>query len=48
MRWYRTEDKIKDYFDDKRKGHIDTREPHFKCENLDKDQGCDMGIDVMG
>jgi hypothetical protein len=37
-----------DYFDDKREGHVDTREANFECERKDENLGCDMGIDVAG
>lgn len=42
------ENTTQDYFDDKDKGHVDTREANFQCENPDKRLGCDLGIDVMG
>ena len=42
------ENKIQDYFDDENKGHFDTHEKNFECENPDKSLGCDMGIDVQG
>lgn len=41
---YRTED----YWKEDGEGHVDTRERNFKCENPDKNLGCDMGIDVAG
>ncbi len=42
------ENKTQDYFDDNDEGHVDTREANFKCENPDKNLGCDLNIDVMG
>jgi hypothetical protein len=42
------DNKTQDYFDDRTEGHVDTREANFKCENPDKNLGCDLGIDVMG
>ena len=37
-----------DYFDDDSKGHVDTRESNFSCDNPDPHLGCDLGIDVQG
>jgi len=34
--------------DEKDKGHVNTREQNFECENKDPNLGCDMGIDVAG
>lgn len=42
------EDRIQDYTDDKREGHVDTREANFNCDRPDENLGCDMGIDVAG
>jgi hypothetical protein len=42
------DNKTQDYFDDRTEGHVDAREANFKCENPDKNLGCDLGIDVMG
>jgi hypothetical protein len=33
---------------EREKGHVDTRERNFECENKDPHLGCDMGIDVAG
>ena len=30
------------------KGHVDTRESNFECENKDPRLGCNLGIDVAG
>ena len=40
--------KVQDYIDDNKDGHVETRGANFKCENPDKNLGCDLGIDVMG
>ena len=32
--------------DEKKEGHVNTREQNFECENKDPHLGCDMGIDV--
>jgi hypothetical protein len=37
-----------DYFLDDDEGHVDTRENNFRCENPDRNLGCDLGIDVAG
>jgi hypothetical protein len=42
------DNKTQDYFDDRTEGRVDTREANFKCENPDRNLGCDLGIDVMG
>jgi hypothetical protein len=42
------EKNTQDYFDENNEGHVDTREANFKCDNPDKYNGCDLGIDVMG
>ena len=33
---------------EREKGHVDTREKNFECENKDPHLGCDPGIDVPG
>lgn len=33
---------------EREKGHIDTREQNFICDNKDSNLGCDLGIDVAG
>lgn len=33
---------------EREEGHVDTRQKNFECEKLDKNLGCDMGIDVQG
>ena len=43
-----TENNFQDYFDDNAEGHVDTREANFNCDNPDKYNDCDLGIDVMG
>jgi len=44
-----TENRTEDYFDDDDdKGHDNTREKNFECENPDEHLGCDLGIDVQG
>ena len=42
------ENNIQDYSDDRKEGHVDTREINFECQNKDPHLGCDMGIDVAG
>jgi hypothetical protein len=40
-----------DYFEtdsEREEGHADTRESNFKCDNPDRNLGCDPGIDVAG
>ena len=42
---------IQDYVEsdqEREKGHVDTREQNFECENKDPHLGCDLGIDVQG
>ena len=34
--------------EEKKNGHIDTRQHNFKCDNPDRSLGCDLGIDVPG
>ena len=34
--------------DDRKEGHVDTRQFNFECESPDPHLGCDMGIDVQG
>ncbi|WP_187149314.1 hypothetical protein [Desulforapulum autotrophicum] len=34
--------------DERREGHVDTRQANFECENPDSHLGCDPGIDVAG
>ena len=33
---------------EREKGHVDTRERNFECENKDPRLGCNLGIDVAG
>jgi hypothetical protein len=33
---------------EREKGHVDTRDKNFECQNPDKHLGCDLGIDVQG
>jgi hypothetical protein len=40
--------KVDDYTKDDSKGHVDTRERNFDCEDKDENLGCDPGIDVAG
>jgi len=40
-----------DYFEtdeEREKGHIDTRNGNFECDNSDPALGCNLGIDVQG
>ncbi|MEW6672792.1 MAG: hypothetical protein AB1427_13890 [Thermodesulfobacteriota bacterium] len=30
------------------RGHVNTRERNFECENKDPNLGCDLGVDVPG
>ena len=38
----------RDYVNDNTNGHLDARVANFKCENPDKNLGCDLDIDGMG
>ena len=33
---------------EREKGHVDTRQRNFECENKDPRLGCNLGIDVAG
>ena len=33
---------------EREKGHVDTRERNFECENKDPRLGCNLGIEVAG
>jgi hypothetical protein len=42
---------IEDYIEseeERKEGHVDTRENNFECERPDPNLGCNMGIDVAG
>lgn len=46
-----SEIKIENYIENEEEtsqGHVDVRHENFKCENFDKNLGCDLGIDVAG
>ncbi len=34
--------------EERKEGHVNTRERNFDCNNKDPHLGCDMGIDVAG
>jgi hypothetical protein len=34
--------------EERKEGHVNTRERNFECENKDPHLGCDMGIDFPG
>jgi hypothetical protein len=45
------ENKVQDYIEtdqERERGHADTRQRNFECDNRDERLGCDMGIDVAG
>ena len=44
-------EKVQDYIEteeEKEKGHVDTRQKNFECDEPDPNLGCDPGIDVQG
>ncbi len=46
-----TNEIVEDYFENDKerdRGHEDTRDKNFTCENPDPHLGCDLGIDVAG
>lgn len=44
----RREDSYVESDQERERGHEDTRQKNFECENPDKRLGCDPGIDVAG
>jgi hypothetical protein len=47
-RYNMANDRMQDYWEDDKDGHVDTRAQNHDCEKPDPNLGCDMGIDVAG